>query len=49
MFTCGKEHEEILNAKGLKPIGKIVEGLNLEILKENKKVNYTESGWDSFD
>ena len=48
-FTCGKEYEDILNAQGLKPIGKIVEGLNLELLKENKKVKFTESGWDSFE
>ena len=47
-FTCGKEYKEILNAQGLEPIGKIVEGLNLELLKENKKVNFTKSGWDSF-
>ena len=47
-FTCGKEYKEILNAQRLEPIGKIVEGLNLELLKENKKVNFTKSGWDSF-
>ena len=48
-FTCAEQFEEKLKTKGLKPIGKIVEGLDIKLLKENKRVNFTKTGWDSFE
>jgi thiamine-monophosphate kinase len=48
-FTCAEQFEEKLKTKGLKPIGKIVEGLDIKLVKENKRVNFTKTGWDSFE
>tara|TARA_B100001109_G_C18688542_1_gene392196 strand:- start:92 stop:751 length:660 start_codon:yes stop_codon:yes gene_type:complete len=48
-FTCAEQFEEKLKTKGLKPIGKIVEGSDIKLVKENKRVNFTKTGWDSFE
>tara|TARA_S200000501_G_scaffold170905_1_gene160981 strand:- start:331 stop:1221 length:891 start_codon:yes stop_codon:yes gene_type:complete len=48
-FTCGSEFEESLMKDGFKPIGKIIKGSGVEILKENKVLDFSKIGWDSFD
>ena len=34
---------------GFKPIGKIIKGSGVEILKENEVLDFSKIGWDSFD
>jgi len=48
-FTCEKQFEEKLKTKGLKSIGKIVDELGVKLVKENKIINFTKTGWDSFE
>ena len=48
-FTCGSDFEESLSNKGLKPIGIIIEGRGVDLLKEDKSVDFIKTGWDSFD
>ena len=41
--------EKSLRNKGLKPIGIIIEGRGVNLLKEDKSVDFIKTGWDSFD
>ena len=43
-FTCGGEFEESLMKDGFKPIGKIIKGSGVEILKENKVLDFSKIG-----
>ncbi len=47
-FTCPEKYKKDLNQNDYIQIGVITNGSNVELLKENKVLDFNKKGWDSF-
>ena len=47
-FTCPEKYKKDLNQNDYIQIGVITNGSNVELLKENKVLDFNKEGWDSF-